>query len=105
VAACVATACADTSAPPARGESLLREQGGSAPLTSETPFLVSDLYPGAPAPNPWPTYPFRPDAFVSLGGTAFFLSGAVNQDVNLWRTDGTAAGTRLVRDLVPGPAR
>ena len=46
--------------------------------------------------------PFDPSDLVAAGGNVFF--GAVTDDEGreLWVTDGTVAGTRLVRDIRPG---
>src|SRR5690606_18731760 len=42
-----------------------------------------------------------PAAFVQVGNLAFFTADD-GYGVELWRTDGTAAGTWLVEDLAPG---
>lgn len=39
---------------------------------------------------------------VVLGGRLYFAGEDATHGVELWSTDGTAAGTRMVRDLVPG---
>jgi ELWxxDGT repeat protein len=41
--------------------------------------------------------------FVSVGNVTFFIGSDAAHGTELWRTDGTAAGTRLVRDIEPGP--
>ncbi len=43
-----------------------------------------------------------PYGFVQLGNTVLFGASTEATGGELWRTDGTAAGTRLVKDLVPG---
>ena len=45
-----------------------------------------------------------PAGFAVLGGSAFFVADDGEHGVELWVTDGTAAGTRMVRDLAPGPS-
>ncbi|HEX9941165.1 MAG TPA: ELWxxDGT repeat protein [Thermoanaerobaculia bacterium] len=45
-----------------------------------------------------------PRAFFDLGGTLLFQGGDGPTGAELWRSDGTAAGTSLVKDLQPGPA-
>jgi ELWxxDGT repeat protein len=47
---------------------------------------------------------FQAPRIVSAGGTAYFNATDPQHGNELWRTDGTAAGTILVRDFVPGPA-
>lgn len=56
--------------------------------------LLKKILPGSQAS--------RPEDFVGAGGLVFFsATGAAGRE--LWRSDGTAAGTRRVVDLVPGP--
>src|SRR5436190_19024387 len=47
-----------------------------------------------------------PDAhdFLALGSSTLFAGGGTVAGVEPWITDGTPAGTRLLGDLVPGPA-
>jgi ELWxxDGT repeat protein len=47
--------------------------------------------------------PSAPSEFTESGGTVFFIAdtGAVPYDRELYKTDGTAAGTTLVRDINP----
>src|SRR5262245_52753363 len=44
-----------------------------------------------------------PSTFVNLNGTMLFSAYDPAHGRELWRTDGTAAGTQLVKDLNPGP--
>ena len=44
-----------------------------------------------------------PAAFAQLGGITLFEAQTPETGRELWRTDGTAAGTVLVRDIAPGP--
>ena len=73
---------------------------GSEPwLIAASGALVSlgDLNPGPPGST----------AFSDGGAAAgllFFTAETPAAGRELWRTDGTAAGTRLARDLTPGPA-
>lgn len=56
----------------------------------------------APVPGP---LAFMGLQFGSSNGThAFFDGWSQDSGVELWTTDGTSAGTRLLRDLVPGSA-
>lgn len=41
--------------------------------------------------------------FVELGGVLYFTSSDGIHGTELWRTDGTSAGTRMVKDICPGP--
>ncbi|MBK8099522.1 MAG: hypothetical protein IPK26_20630 [Planctomycetes bacterium] len=52
--------------------------------------------------NPGPAN-FTPGQFVTLGGFAYFTATTAAHGTELWRSDGTAAGTGLVADVVPGP--
>ena len=40
--------------------------------------------------------------FVELGGSFYFAADTLDTGSELFRTDGTAAGTQLVAELVPG---
>ena len=44
---------------------------------------------------------FYASGFVVAGNRAFFYGGAPNTQGGLWKTDGTAAGTELVRQIYP----
>ena len=44
-----------------------------------------------------------PFGLVAAGGLLLFAGCTVEEGCELWRADGTAAGTALVRDLNPGP--
>ncbi|WP_161604374.1 ELWxxDGT repeat protein [Roseiconus nitratireducens] len=43
------------------------------------------------------------DSAVELGGETFFVADDGKSGSELWKTDGTAEGTVLVKDLLPGP--
>jgi len=45
----------------------------------------------------------RPRDFVALGEQALFVATTPEHDDEPWVTDGTAAGTHLLKDLEPGP--
>ncbi|HHI69116.1 MAG TPA: hypothetical protein ENJ97_07335, partial [Planctomycetes bacterium] len=49
------------------------------------------------------TFVLHPYKSYSLGKKALFWAKDWNHGFEPWVTDGTAAGTRLLRDLVPGP--
>jgi ELWxxDGT repeat protein len=44
-----------------------------------------------------------PQQFHTVGGTTFFKASDEAAGVELWKTDGTEAGTVRVKDVVPGP--
>ena len=44
------------------------------------------------------------DALTVVGGNVFFEADDGVHGLELWTSDGTEAGTRLVRDVAPGPA-
>lgn len=71
--------------------------------TEEGTQLVRDLAPGADSP-----FPDAADGGgVSFGSTGTELLFAAYQQatgLELWVSDGTEAGTRLLRDLAPGPS-
>ena len=66
--------------------------------------LVKDILPGAGGSNP--------QNLINVDGTLFFTAevpqgtcgttGCVDSGVELWASDGTSEGTRLVKDIVPG---
>ena len=67
---------------------------------AESLQLVADINPGpASGFSPWTNFAAAGDwvLFGASGGVAEGLG------IELWRTDGTAAGTMLVYDLLPGP--
>jgi ELWxxDGT repeat protein len=64
-----------------------------------TPFQVRDLRVGA-RPDAYLRQP--PTLFTTLGDTVLFGGSDTVHGVELWRTDGTFAGTSMVMDLIPG---
>lgn len=48
------------------------------------------------------TFPSAPSDFVNVAGTLFFTADDGEHGRELWRSDGTRAGTVLVRDIRPG---
>lgn len=80
-----------TAAPPAQ----------AASSWSWTANLVSDIDPGGrgdPDPSSYPR------EFTRLGANIYFSASRPGYGNELWRSDGTAAGTRLVKDIAPGRA-
>jgi ELWxxDGT repeat protein len=74
--------------------------------TGSRTYLLADLWPGAY--NPYPgsgDYPnsSSPTNFVALGnGQILFTAADPDHGTELWTTDGTASGTRIVADLWTG---
>src|ERR1043166_9011858 len=61
--------------------------------------LLGDLRPGTQPDNPGSA----PQQLVTAGSLVFFTADDGRMGTELWRSDGTAAGTRLVKDLRCGP--
>jgi ELWxxDGT repeat protein len=83
------------------GHELWKSDGTAAGTT-----LVKDIYAGSAHSYPEPggriyTYaPLEPGA--SLNGVLFFTANDGVHGRELWKSDGTAAGTMLVKDIYPG---
>ena len=43
-----------------------------------------------------------PGAYTQVGTVAYFVAGTPTTGAELWKTDGTSAGTSMVRDIRPG---
>jgi len=67
--------------------------------TSGTPAGTIELWA-----SPRPSYYFAPDLLVATSEAVYFASADDEYGVELWTSDGTSAGTRLVKDIAPGPA-
>ena len=59
------------------------------------PFLVEDIYPGATGSEP--------NYLVDFKGRLLFGANHPRFGEELWRSNGTRSGTRLVKDIDPGP--
>lgn len=77
------------------GQELWRSDG-----TSAGTWMVRDLCPGSCGSAKWNSW----DRLERVGEILFFAGDDGVHGVELWRTDGTASGTVLVADLVPGLA-
>src|SRR5262245_45389880 len=45
----------------------------------------------------------NPTAMVTVNGVAYFAASEPSGGLELWKSDGTAAGTVRVKDIYPGP--
>lgn len=75
-----------------RGSELWKSDG-----TAAGTVLVKDIYVATGTTNS-----SSPRGLTNANGTLFFFAYTVSTGVELWRSDGTAAGTVLVRDVRPG---
>jgi ELWxxDGT repeat protein len=56
---------------------------------------LADIRPGSPSSNP--------NSFVRMGNAVYFVAETTAAGIELWRTDGTTAGTTMVMDINPAP--
>ncbi|MGH2609705.1 MAG: hypothetical protein ACRDHF_11555, partial [Tepidiformaceae bacterium] len=73
--------------------------GSAAPAATGPARLLKDINT-----TPSPTRGSFPQRYQRLGNIALFQALTPLAGVELWRTDGTEAGTVLVKDIWPGPA-
>jgi ELWxxDGT repeat protein len=66
--------------------------------TTAGTMLVKDINPGAPA-----SFVGLPNCTANVGGTLFFTATDGMSGFELWKSDGTAAGTVMVKDIIAGP--
>jgi CSLREA domain-containing protein len=59
-------------------------------------MLVKDIYPGSADANP--------SFLTAVDGILLFMANDGTHGTELWRSDGTAPGTVLVKDVNPGPS-
>lgn len=77
------------------GDTLLFASGGELWASDgTTAALVKDIRPGAAGSDP--------RSLVAAGDQVFFTADDGTTGVELWRSDGTASGTRRVADIWPG---
>jgi ELWxxDGT repeat protein len=71
-----------------------------------TGWQIWKLAPGAAAPEPLKPIgdgTFTPGSLVNVNGMLFFTAVDEEHGRELWKSDGTEAGTVLVKDIVAGP--
>jgi ELWxxDGT repeat protein len=66
-------------------------------LPSLTPHLLKDINPGSASSAAL-------SGFVEVNGVSYFRANDGVHGTELWRSNGTAAGTFLVQDIIPGSA-
>ena len=77
------------------GEELWKSDG-----TPAGTVIVNDTWPGT-NPSGLP-YSGSADRLTAVGGTLFFVADDGDHGIELWKSDGTAAGTTMVKDIWPG---
>src|SRR5262249_45599516 len=80
---------------PATGRELWKSDG-----TAAGTVLVQDINPGSASS----IGTVGGANFAAVGGTLFFVAASPDIGTELWKSDGTAAGTTLVKDINPGSA-
>ena len=74
----------------------------TAPAAAQDPvFRVRDINPLQAAAEPIPYCEGEP-TIAAVGGAVVFTGHSVLTGTELWKTDGTAPGTVLLKDLYPG---
>lgn len=90
-----------------------RQRQGTEPWRSDgtraRTKLIREIHTGRQLANcvpatPCSTYPAGsdPQSFLTVGRTSYFAANHPRHGMELWRTDGTRKGTKLVRDVWPG---
>lgn len=72
---------------------------------STTPELVKDIFPGSYYSyytNSFVAFSSNPRSFTEMGGILYFVADDATYGTELWRSDGTDAGTYVVKDVFPG---
>jgi ELWxxDGT repeat protein len=73
----------------------------AAPLATAQPALVKDIVPTGTDPLTGPRS-FKPASLVSLNGTVYFSAYDPRYGRELWKSNGTPAGTVLLKDIIAG---
>lgn len=66
-----------------------------APLALPAQSLLKDIRPGSASSNP--------TKLVVMNGAVYFIAETAAAGIELWRSDGTTAGTTMVADINPAP--
>jgi ELWxxDGT repeat protein len=71
--------------------------------TAAGTHMVADIYPGSEPQFECPlTHSSAPHELTPIGNLLYFAAYEPDHGIELWRTDGSAAGTVLVKDINPG---
>ncbi len=70
--------------------------------TASGTTFVADVIPGPGPFDPFQSYS-DPQWLVATSSRVFFRAWTPTHGTELWASDGTPQGTRLVKDIVPGP--
>jgi ELWxxDGT repeat protein len=63
-------------------------------LLSSTPAILADINPGSDSSNP--------ASVVAVGSSTYFTAYDSTHGRELWKSNGTVAGTMMVSDIIPG---
>lgn len=86
-------------APYALSVSVADDHGGVGELPLYNPVKVKNVFPLLGMPDWW----VGVDDTLFFGATEFSGDGIGDSNYELWKSDGTEAGTVLVKDILPGP--
>ncbi|HEX8822616.1 MAG TPA: ELWxxDGT repeat protein [Archangium sp.] len=81
------------------GGSAVAAQGPTPAPGCRPPGLLKDVVPGSA--SSLPLEPSVTSFFVRVGDTVYFAADDGEHGVELWKSDGTAAGTVMVKDINP----